>query len=231
MKISEQGVMLEETDSTSSHLRRLIASGSAPRFVAARRQTAGRGRQGKSFYSPEGGLYVTFLVAREEIRFPQLVTPMAALAVRGAIYRRLGVLCGIKWVNDLYLNGKKIGGILSEAQFGYFLVGIGLNLKAAPSVPPELEGIYGALGTKDEDPAEWIRQLQAEWRHLLTLPRNELVEQYRRAMFLVGKEIRYTENGAEFRARCVGTDDDLHLIVETDGVRKTLSSGEVSVML
>ena len=232
MKVVESGLFLPETDSTNSHLRRLLERGEeVPRYLAAARQTSGRGRCGKRFYSPEGGLYVTFCLKRQEVPRPDLLTPTAALAVREALRCRYGAVCGVKWVNDLYREGKKICGILTEAVGDCYLTGIGVNLKEPPSVPGDLSEIYGALNVEEKDPEGLARKILAELLSLKDAPRQEIVRRYREAMFLTGRTISFTQNGEEYSGLCLGTDEDLRLLVRTaEGIR-SLSSGEVSLRL
>ena len=115
--------------------------------LCSERQTAGRGRLGRSFVSSEGGLYLSILLKREEPLSQLLhVTPMAAIAVRRAIldlYPTLQV--DIKWINDLQIRGKKVCGILTEvAPQGGIIIGIGINCNT-PSFPEELRAIAGSL--------------------------------------------------------------------------------------
>ena len=125
-------IALLETDSTNRVAKELARSG-APHgsWVLAKRQTAGRGRLDRSFYSPEGGVYLS-VILRPDIPPEDLVliTPMAATAVRNAVHGLTGIELGIKWVNDLYLGDKKVGGILCEVVDDAVIVGH-FSLRAA----------------------------------------------------------------------------------------------------
>ena len=124
----------EELGSTSTHARSLLESGRRPPFaVFAKRQTAGRGRRGKSFFSPAGGVYCT--LALPDVPEPEssLVTLLAAVALRAAILSVCGKETGIKWVNDLYCGGKKVCGILSERLEGGILIGPPLETSRIPA--------------------------------------------------------------------------------------------------
>ena len=139
-------VFLQETDSTNRVAKELARQGATHgTAVLAERQTAGRGRMERSFFSPEGGMYLSAIL-RPEIP-PEdllLMTPMAAAAVWKAVERLTGICLGIKWVNDLYLEGKKVCGILCERTGDAVIVGVGLNLKTPEGgFPPELNA--GAL--------------------------------------------------------------------------------------
>ena len=132
-------------DSTNRRAAQLALEG-APHgtVILAGEQTAGQGRRGRRFASPAGkGLYLSLILRPEGWSLPDTlaVTGSAAVAVRQAVQQLCGIRLGIKWVNDLYYNGKKVCGILTEAftslesgQIDHLVVGIGLNLTAGPEV-------------------------------------------------------------------------------------------------
>lgn len=122
------------TESTNNDIKSIIKQSSSPVFavLTAERQTAGRGRLGRSFLSPEGGLYfsVSFPLTGKEANIP-LLTLLAGLAVNEAVRELTGTKALIKWPNDIYLNNKKLCGILTELVSFKGLtavVGIGINL-------------------------------------------------------------------------------------------------------
>ena len=156
----------EETQSTNTALRALAEAGAPEGTVyIAQGQTGGRGRMGRSFFSPAGtGLYLSLLLrptAWEPTRAAQL-TAAAAAAMCEAIRQVTGREPGIKWVNDLLLEGKKVCGILTEASFSmesgvleYAVLGLGVNVyRPEGGFPGELEGIAGAVL---ESPGEDVR--------------------------------------------------------------------------
>ena len=133
----------EETVSTSTDCKDMIRAHSPthPVLILAHTQTGGRGRQGKSFSSPRGGLYMS-LALRTETELTQTVrvTSAAAVAVCRAIRTVCGLACEIKWVNDIYKNGNKLCGILTEAindytrgTTKYLIIGVGVNLTEHPT--------------------------------------------------------------------------------------------------
>ena len=146
----------ETVNSTSSVLREMAAKGAPEGLViVAEEQTAGKGRLGRSFYSPRGhGVYFSILL-RPGVKAEDttLITSAAAVAAARAIESVFGVHVGIKWVNDLMLNGKKVCGILTEATFGAgssvaesAILGIGINISTpAAGFPGELAGVAAAL--------------------------------------------------------------------------------------
>ena len=150
--------LYREAGSTNQLAKQAAVSGEAGHgsFVIAQQQTAGRGRRGRSFYSPEdAGLYLSVVLEPkgETLQESLLLTTAAAVAVYKAVQKVCGISLDIKWVNDLYFHGRKVCGILTEAitdfesgNIEYAIVGIGLNLYcAAVGYPEELQGIAGAL--------------------------------------------------------------------------------------
>ena len=131
----------DEVDSTNNVCKTLAAQGADNTAVIARRQTAGKGRLGRSFRSPEGGLYLSVLWRGCPAGQLLTVTPLAAVAVCRAIEQTCGAVCGIKWCNDVVLDGKKLCGILTESSLRpdggaeWLVVGIGVNV-AQTAFPP-----------------------------------------------------------------------------------------------
>ncbi len=140
----------DEVDSTNNVCRTLAAQGADDTAVIARRQTAGKGRLGRSFRSPEGGLYLSVLWRGCPSGQLLTVTPLAAVAVCRAIQQTCGAVCGIKWCNDVVLNGKKLCGILTESSLRpdggaeWLVVGIGVNV-AQTAFPPDIADIAASL--------------------------------------------------------------------------------------
>ena len=218
-------VFLEETDSTNRVAKELARQG-APHGTAvlAERQTAGRGRLGRSFFSPEGGLYLSVIL------YPQcppedraLMTPMAAVAVCRALEQVCGISPGIKWVNDLYLGGKKLCGILCEGCGDAVIVGIGLNLYTPEGgFPAEIPATALDVPVGRRALAEAIRQQ--------LLQPGEFLAEYRERCLLLGKTVTvHPVAGEPYAARAVEIDDRCRLVVESCRGREALDSGEVSV--
>lgn len=221
--------ILSETDSTNLRLKEAAREGSvrAPFLLLAHSQTGGRGRLGRAFLSPRGGLYMSLLLPMPKSPLP--LTVFAAVAVCRAIEETASLSPRIKWVNDLFWNGKKICGILAEGLSDQAVVGIGVNLKTPengfPGVP-----IAGALDCG----ADPIALAGCIARHLLALlsgPREaEALAFYRSRMMLTGETIRYTENGLKKNALVLGVDERGGLMVrDTDGAQAILRAGEVTV--
>lgn len=228
--------VLETVDSTSSECRRRIAAGEGRCLVLARQQSGGRGRNGKSFFSPpDAGLYMS---AALRLDMPHVdavgITTWAAVCVAGAIRDVTGLESGVKWVNDVFYGGKKVCGILTEAVSSFedgqalsAVVGIGVNLHPS-AVPAGLEDIIGFLGcgaVKNELAAEITNRL------LRYNPRDRsYIDEYRALSVVLSRRISYVSGGVTHYGTAVDIDESGALVVDTDGVgRVTLSSGEISL--
>ena len=223
---------LEQTDSTNLRLKEAARAGeiAAPYVLAADCQTAGRGRLGRSFVSPSGtGLYMSILFAPPPDTDSGKITILAAVAVCRAIEEMTDIRPKIKWVNDLFVNGKKVCGILAERIDQGVIVGIGVNVNTPQGGFPPEAGIAGAL-ERDIDRGELAGRIA---RRFLDGTKNlsdpAILDAYRARMPLIGKEIRYTQNGQEKNARVLGVADDGGLMVETEDGPQTLRTGEVSL--
>ena len=228
--------VVETAASTNDAVRRLgeqhAPEGAA---VAANRQEAGRGRRGRSFFSPEGGVYLSILL-RPKPEAAGLITSAAAVAVARAIESLVPATVGIKWVNDLWLNGKKVCGILAEGVPGdepSVALGIGVNV-AGTSFPPQLQGIATSLEAEgyEVDRNALIAAILREWEALYpTVASGDFLGESRRRSVVLGKELRIIQGECVTSGVGVDLDEAGHLIVEAAGERRTLSSGEVSVRL
>ena len=224
----------EETSSTNTDARRWLQNGAAHgSLVAADRQTAGRGRLGRSFASADGGLYMSVVIKSD---LPAgVLTTLCAVAVRRAVKALTGITADIKWVNDLQVNGKKICGILCEGVWQGdrllgVIAGIGLNI-CQREFPEGLRDIAASLypdGHSPVDPARFCAAIWKEIFSLLPLAPAHMAE-YRQACLTLGQRV-YWENAAgrrEGMARDV--DDTGALLIDTAEGPVLLAAGEVSV--
>ena len=247
--------VINSVDSTNEEVKRRSRSGAPGGLVViADRQTAGKGRNGRVFFSPAGtGIYLSVLfdVREESFSDTMMLTTQAAVAVAHAV----SVVCGkeaqIKWVNDVYLENKKICGILAETltdpgsgAIRQVVVGIGINVYRPADVPPELNGIFGYIftgeerssGLRDRLAAAVINELSAYYE---ALPARDFLSEYRDRSNVIGKQIRYglpEPDGKEGEDWLTGTaiavDDTGGLVVERpDGITEVLHTGEISVRL
>ena len=232
------------TESTNTWAKEAAAAG-APEVAVfvAERQTGGRGRRGRSFFSPSGGLYMSIVV------HPSLppdaavrITTAAAVAVCRAAADVFGVECGIKWVNDVFHGGRKVCGILTEAstadgRLDWAVVGIGVNVTApADGFPPEISDIAGAL-TDTPAPDGRARLAAAIWREFFalyqSLPTGAYMDEYRRRCFVIGRDVTVVlADGTKTPATAEEIDGECRLVVRyADGTRSALASGEISIKM
>lgn len=229
-------LLYDSIDSTNDEAKRRFVDGSGIRLYAAAQQTAGRGRRGHSFYSPKDtGLYMTLSLPLSSAGASvQKITCAAAVAVCDAVAALSDLRPVIKWVNDVYVDGKKAAGILTELitdnenQPRAVIVGIGLNL-CTERFPDEFAQNAGNLGELDVNAlcGTIAANLIKVCHHL---DDNSLSEKYKGLNFCIGRTVRYTRNGNIHTATAVDIDDDGGLIVEESGVRATLNSGEISIV-
>ncbi|NLF80504.1 MAG: biotin--[acetyl-CoA-carboxylase] ligase [Clostridia bacterium] len=231
-----------ELDSTNNEAKRLLAQGfTGQGLILAESQQAGRGRLGRSFFSPRGsGVYMSLILrpgAATESILP--LTTMAAVAVTEAIKQLCGLRPEIKWVNDVYLQGKKICGILTEAESGLeagivssVIVGIGINVHHN-DFPPQLTKIAGALNCRGLRRNQLIADVANRLLDLAANPGDHsYLESYRRHSLVLGRDITYQERGEEISARAIAIDELGGLEIElADGSRRVLRSGEISLRL
>lgn len=243
-------IVLDTVDSTNNYCKALPET-DLPVVVASDEQTAGRGRRGKSFSSPKGyGLYFSFAFRPEfSMEDSMNVTAVAASVARQVLADLSGKPVEIKWVNDLYLHGKKIAGILTEGVAGLeeqgferIVVGIGINCFSHP-LPPELRDIAGALWdgeppfTRNDLLARLSLELARAFCDRDRLDARRWLDDYREHCFIVGREVLVEAAGRQpYSALVTGVDDDFALVVEPlEGpdacTEKHLTSGQVSLKL
>ncbi len=232
-------------DSTNTMVREKAAAGAPEGYtVIANQQTGGRGRCGRGFFSPpDTGIYMSLLLRPLHCSAKQAVrlTTMAAVAACEAIEAVSGEKTQIKWVNDIYIAGKKVSGILTEASFGledgfleYAVLGIGINVSLPKGgFPDELESIAGAVFQEAQNDGK--NHLAAEFlNHFMTyytVPNSKsYVDNYRSRSLVIGKEIQVLFAGYQRNAMALDVDEECRLIVKyEDGKIESLSSGEISV--
>ncbi|MBQ7089820.1 MAG: biotin--[Clostridia bacterium] len=219
-------ILLEEqVDSTNRVVKELAQQGAAEGTVLfAEYQTAGRGRLGRSFFSPAGsGLYFTVLLRPAGAAVDALkLTVAAGLAVAEAVEQVMGLALKIKWVNDLYLGDKKVCGILAEGALrpegglAYCALGIGLNVFAPEDGFGELSSIAGALS---EQPQDGLRERLA--RAILdrffvsyrNLEDPALLAGYRKRSYLQGKTVTAVRGAERIRGQVVGIGEGAELLL------------------
>ena len=229
-------------DSTNSEAKRqlpeLLGGGFlAPRILVAREQTAGRGRLGRSFYSPKKkGIYMSFLYFHERpIKDTVTVTVSSAVAVAKAIERISGKDMRIKWVNDIYDDSGKVCGILTEAvPFGSFtavIIGVGINVGKS-EFPEELRAIASSVEELEGKENELIAAIAEGLAEQADTGDGGFIEEYRKRFMLEGAHVDLLRAGERVSSgKVLGVNDDGALIFLPDGESEEIiiSSGEVSV--
>ena len=237
----------ETIGSTNDCIKEKALEG-APEFttVIAGNQTSGRGRRGRAFFSPSNtGLYMSILIRPQmDVRDSTFVTAAAAVAVAEAIAEVSGKETAIKWVNDVYMEGKKICGILTEgvvsmeeAGLMYAVVGIGINVyPPIGGFPEEISDIAGSVFPDAGDcPMDARNRLAAAvlsrfLQYYTQIDERTFVEPYRARSFLPGCEVMVSKGEKALLAEALRIDDRLRLVVRyEDGTEEALESGEVSV--
>lgn len=238
--------VFDSVDSTNLVLRSLANEGATEgTVVIAAEQTGGRGRKGRSFYSPQGtGVYISLLLKpRIAPDDATLITTTAAVAVSEAVEALSGEPAAIKWVNDVFLRGKKVCGILTEGsfdmesgQFEYAILGAGINVyEPDGGFPAEIREIAGSVlvspapDAKNRIIAEYLNRFLPLYRSLGSAKTNA---EYRRRSFVLGKMVNVFAGDRATPAHAIDIDERCRLLVEYEnGRRETLSSGEISVRL
>ena len=214
--------------------------------IIACEQTAGRGRYGRQFFSPaDTGVYLSLLLRPTAYspRQATCLTAAAAAAMCQAIEAVTRQHPGIKWVNDIFLHGKKVCGILTEAAVGletgtlnYMVLGAGINVYLpTDGFPEEIQSIAGALlehstpEAKNRLVGEFLNRF---WEFYTHPERKEYLEDYRARSLAIGRNVTVLSAGQKVSAYAYGIDDDFRLLVRYEnGETEALSYGEIRIQL
>ncbi len=225
-------------DSTNDEMKRRAAKGEpAISLLIAEEQTNGRGTKGRSFFSPEGtGIYMSILLRPTySVQDCTLLTTMAAVSTAKAIEKVTGLTPQIKWVNDIYLNGKKAGGILTQAhlskdgsQVKWAVVGIGVNLSEPDGgFPAGLTQIATTLGNEEEHiKNRLIAEITNEFVfYYNNLSKKEFIEEYAKRLLGLHEEMTVQSGENQITGQIIGIDEMCHLQLRLpDGSIRILNS-------
>ncbi len=234
-----------EIDSTNNYLKILGSQGERrTTLCVADTQTGGRGRMGRSFFSPSGtGVYFSLLlnpdISAEKSLF---LTVMAAVSVADTVKNFCKNDVKIKWVNDIYIDGKKVCGILtegsinSEKKLDYAVVGIGINVLPPESdFPKEIKNTSASVfpGKAEENIKEIIvAEVVNRFFDLYYANSTDYIKRYKEYSYLTGKEINIISGNTLRPAKVIDITDSCHLLVKNEkGEIEEISSGDVSVRL
>jgi BirA family transcriptional regulator, biotin operon repressor / biotin---[acetyl-CoA-carboxylase] ligase len=212
---------LRTTTSTNDRARELAQAGATHgTLVTASEQSAGRGRQGRTWSAPAGQALLMSLVLHR----PPLLLPLAAGV---AVAEAAGPSARVKWPNDVLIEDRKVAGILAESRppAGWVVLGIGVNVAVRlDDLPPELHATAGTLGLRPVDVEPTLERVLAELERVLALEPAALLDAYRARDGLRGREIAWSGG----RGRAAGIDGAGRLVVELPGGGRTaLDAGEV----
>lgn len=226
-------ILLDEVDSTNNYLKKNAHRLEANTCVIAKKQTAGRGRRGKSFLSNnENGLYLSVLLKLKSFDAGE-ITAAAAVAVARAIKRFSYKQPKIKWVNDVYIGTKKACGILCEALFDngkpqYIIVGIGVNLiKPQNDFDEEIRDIATAVfENNDVDFDLFSATVINEFFSLID--KKGFLSEYKELSMLVGKKVIFSDFSSEKEGIVQEITDDFGILINVEGSSKIFKSGEIT---
>lgn len=245
LKIPKKIEYFEEITSTNTVLKERAQKGESENTVLITEfQTAGRGRLGKTFFSPKGcGIYLSYLIKPDiTAQDATFITVAAAVALRRAISAVLNIETQIKWVNDIYYDNKKLCGILTESAFtcdgklNYAVLGVGINIKNPPDGYPEefaykttnIETISGIID--DDEKHQLIASFLNNFDDIFSDKTKNYIKEYKEASCIIGKEIEILSGEHKGFAKAINIDSDANLIVLLpDGHEISLSTGDVSI--
>ena len=247
--LSNMDIFVYESVTSTNDLAKEYAKNNPQKeaTIIALNQTAGRGRMGRSFFSPDGtGLYMSIVLRPSYTpEVSSLLTSAAAVATAIAIERICNKRTYIKWINDIFLDRKKVCGILCEAAFSddtskidYVIVGIGINIQdPKDGFPEEIKDIATSIFGKDSHPENTYELLSANiintlYEYASKLDERIFLTEYKNRLFMLGEEITVISPTETYNAIAIDIDNNAHLIIKTnDNTKKAISAGEISTRI
>lgn len=233
-------------DSTNSIAKRYALRGFCEGYtIVSTEQSRGRGRLGRSFVSQKGGVYFSIILRPEKsAEDTLLITAAAAVAAARAIEAVSRKKCEIKWVNDVYIDGKKVCGILTEGAFlrrgslYYAVLGVGINVfMPKDKFPAELQHAGSVFGRKWGFFAKkhTLEKITAAFANNFfeiynDLPKKTFIKEYQERSLLTNKEITYIKDNNTHTATVIGIDGNARLVIKEQNETKILSHGEVQIV-
>ena len=229
--IGRRIIKLREVPSTNDYARSIAEEVPEGTVVLAERQTAGKGRKGRRWLSPDGGLWMSVVLK------PGFVDPRIVFVGPLSLVDTLadfGIPSGIKWPNDVWVAGKKIAGVLVEGKGEeYVVVGIGLNVNNP--IPDELKDTAISMFevTGERIPLEAVLKSLTfhmdAWYRIFKEDPQVLMRKVRQRTFILGRFVEVTEGGERVVGRAVDVLDDGSLLLDTGGSLKKILYGDVSI--
>lgn len=245
-ELGKKIICFREIDSTNNYAKK-IAHENAEHGTAviSEIQTAGKGRMGRTFVSPSNtGVYISIIIKNNlNAETAQLITSCAAVSVCQAIDKVCGTDTQIKWVNDIFLNGKKICGILTEASMSfetgtleYAVIGIGINVYSVKNVfdsnlletASSIEDECNLKADRSRICAEILNALE---KNISSLENHDFISEYKKRSCIVGNYVMVSKGNTEKKAFAYDIDDNACLKVRyEDGSEEALNSGEARII-
>ncbi len=237
---------IRDTVTSTNSVARQLSEEGAKEFtvVLADRQTEGRGRRGRTFYSEGAHNIYMSLILRPTLPPDRAIWITAAAPVSAvrALKKVAGIDASIKWVNDIFVFGKKVAGILTEGALdmesgtlSYAVMGIGINI-GRTDFPPEIADVAGSLEALTKKPiarAAVIGAFLSEFYRIYTaLPALDFMEEYRRRSLAIGRTVTVADPGGAYPATVTDVTNDGTLVIKKEnGETAVLVSGEISIKL
>lgn len=245
IKKSKELIILEKINSTNTFLKELAKNKKLNNVVAiAEEQTSGRGRLGRTFVSNRNqGIYMSILIRPNfSIEHAKKITCLACVATSKAIEKLTGLDTKIKWVNDIYINNKKLCGILTEGStlfelgvMEYVIIGIGINCYKQDfgheinNIATSIEDETNEIVSKNDLIIEIVNQLDY---YLDNIMDNKYMDEYISKSFVIGKKVLIIQGSNQYNVEIININNDGELIVKDDNnIIKVISSGEITKMV
>ncbi len=234
LKVPRKVAVFEEVFSTND-----VIKDSEFDVVVAKSQTGGRGTNNRKFYSPNGGIYLSLkLKPKLPLEKLSLITPFTAVALSKSIEKVTGLKPKIKWVNDIYINGKKVAGILTESKISsgnidYVIVGVGVNVKSQNfpnfnlNTPTSIEEELGGNVDKNRLIAEFLNEFDGVETSILE---RNFIPYYNDNFYLLDKEVKVVSGGKVYHGVATVVDDNLALLVKVENEILSFISADVTVL-
>ena len=238
--IGKKILFFEEVDSTNNKAKQIALEEKEGTVVISEMQTSGRGRRGREWYSPKGGIYVTFIlkpnVSPEKASQLTLVSSLALVETLNAINNNLNAK--IKWPNDVLVSGKKISGILTELssdmeKINYIVVGVGINLNTEKEILPE-NGTSLKIEMKEEVSIKlflksFLEHYDLIYQEYLNSGIDQIIERWKNNSDTLGKKVKIIGINETFEGLAKDIDENGALILETKEKEIKVYSGDVSL--
>lgn len=250
--IQDKCIFFEQTDSTNTQAKQLLSKDKSNlngTILVANSQTAGRGRLGRSFFSPQDtGIYLSVIFSTTQDSYENdatLITPKTAVAVCNTIEKFSNNKCQIKWVNDIFIQKKKVCGILTEGNLNtskkiidYAIIGIGINIQPSKKeLPQELINIVGNAELFDLDKNEFVATLISNLFEVLKKENDKSVmNEYKNRSLVLNKIVTVVSPNGQFEAKIIDITDKGHLIIQRtqnnpQNLTEEVFTGEVSIKI